>query len=373
MDKFKFSKLKILIFEATVFIAFVLCCLFFIGNLSAFNSVALASENYVEPVYYVLSQVSSNAPTTSAGETDGEIYYRVIFVSDGQDSQEMVLSEQNDLNSVISLIRENMARQQLVSARIEFCADFDSDTTSALGECVYAAAEPIYVTFSDVVFSGKIKSTSTEILFKADSDSGQSLFYADGLSISNGAVEVLSGSVKVKGACEFTLKTLNAFESENLSGNIILDWSGDKVIDETVILTSCTQSDLEAITISGYTLKFVQSENGNSAVLAEEKKPLTNDDGANKGLSPGEIAGIAVGAVAGTAIVGTATGFSISWFGVKKRSWSDLIEWIKKIKNSKEYKAVKKARKIKKKIDKQRKKEEKKRVKEAKKNGTMLY
>ena len=64
-----------------------------------------------------------------------------------------------------------------------------------------------------------------------------------------------------------------------------------------------------------------------------------------------------------------ATGFSISWFGVKKRTWSDLIDFFKRLRNSKEYKIGKKARKIKKKIEKKKRREEKRRQKEARKNG----
>ena len=62
---------------------------------------------------------------------------------------------------------------------------------------------------------------------------------------------------------------------------------------------------------------------GNAENLGGDKEPEKT------GLSGGAIAGIAVGSVAGAALLGCG-GFAIFWFVIKKKKFADLIALFKK-------------------------------------------
>ena len=375
MFRTSFAKFNIFI-AAAIFLALTCISCFFLFNVFHVATAEVA-ENDDRVTYYVYQGVDDvTSPVSNNTNENSATYYKVFCKTD---LSEREYESSDDLNFILSLIRREayaLTKQQTSSQFINiiFCGEFDVQTLTPSGECVYDNPDAVAIDFSDVIFGGKIKSESGGNVFSVNGNGQtQAIFYAEGLNISYGAVEVLNGAVYICGDSVFTLKTSTPFETNNLAGEITVEWSGEKVIDETVILSSCLENDVNSIFIEGYSLKVLKAENGNVAVLTERLNEL-NVTNANEGegLTAGEIAAVVVGAVAGTAAV-SAAGFSISWFGIKKRSWSDLIEWLRKIKNSKEYKAVKKARKIKKKIDKHNKKAEKKRRKEAEKNGYGLY
>lgn len=373
MCKTGFAKFNIFIAAAT-FLVLMCISVFCLFNTSHVATAEVAEGNDERITYYVYQGVNEGTSTVSNNSNENSATYYKVFSKTDLSERDYDFSD--DLNFILSLIRrEAYAQTQQTSSQfieIIFCGEFDSQTLTPTGECVYDNPDAVAVDFSDVVFGGKIKSESGGTVFSVNGNGqSQAIFYADGLNMSYGTVEVLNGEVNICGDSVFTLKTSTPFVTNNLTGKIGVEWSGEKVIDETVVLSSCSENDVNRIFIEGYALKFLKTENGNTAVLTERLNDLNATD-TNEGLTAGEIAAVVVGAVGGTAAV-SAAGFSISWFGVKKRSWSDLIEWFKKIKNSKEYKAVKKARKIKKKIDKHNKKAEKKRRKEAEKNGYGLY
>ena len=322
-------------------------------------------------VYLLKPQTSESGQileNTQGSQNAQEELSRNYFVGDYDNLQ--------DALGIVAEFREFQQNQNetesiAVKKRVVFGSTLDERTNEVLGECVFDKDEPIEFYYSDLVLSGKIISAKSDVLFKVSrAQQSNSVFIADGLSLSKGKIEIVQNDsvadVTLCGECKLTLLTNSPFTADGLSGSVTLEWQGEKEADKTVVAYIKGNTNVNAIEVDGYLVKQVASDNGAVGVLSLKK---LSDGNTNNGLSDKAIAGIVVGSVLGGSAVLSATGFSISWFGVKKRTWSDLIDFFKRLRNSKEYKIGKKARKIKRKIEKKKKREEKRRQKEARKNG----
>ncbi len=310
-------------------------------------------------------QISGN---TQGSQNTQEELSRNYFVDDCDNLQDAlgIVAGFRDFQQ-----NQNETESITVKKRVVFGSTLDERTNEVLGECVFDKDEPIEFYYSDLVLSGKITSAKSDVLFKVSrAQQSNSVFIADGLSLSKGKIEIVQNDsvadVTLCGECKLTLLTNSPFTADGLSGSVTLEWQGEKEADKTVVAYIKGNTNVNAIEVDGYLVKQVASDNGAVGVLSLKK---LSDGNTNNGLSDKAIAGIVVGSVLGGSAVLGATGFSISWFGVKKRTWSDLIDFFKRLRNSKEYKIGKKARKIKRKIEKKKKREEKRRQKEARKNG----
>ncbi|MCI5820029.1 MAG: hypothetical protein MRZ86_05545, partial [Acidaminococcus sp.] len=310
-------------------------------------------------------QISEN---TQGSQNTQEEFSRNYFVGDYDNLQDAlgIANEFRDFQQ-----NQNETESITVKKRVVFGFTLDERTNEVLGECVFDKDEPIEFYYSDLVLSGKITSAKSDVLFKVSrAQQSNSVFIADGLSLSKGKIEIVQNDsvadVTLCGECKLTLSTNSPFTADGLSGSVTLEWQGEKEADKTIVAYIKGNTNVKAIEVDGYFVKQVASDNGAVGVLSLKK---LSDGNTNNGLSDKAIAGIVVGSVLGGSAVLGATGFSISWFGVKKRTWSDLIDFFKRLRNSKEYKIGKKARKIKKKIEKKKRREEKRRQKEARKNG----
>ena len=322
-------------------------------------------------VYLLKPQTSENgqiSENTQGSQNAQEEFSRNYFVGDYDNLQD-ALGIANEFRGFQQ--NQNETESIAVKKRVVFGSTLDERTNEVLGECVFDKDEPIEFYYSDLVLSGKITSAKSDVLFKVSrAQQSNSVFIADGLSLSKGKIEIVQNDsvadVTLCGECKLTLLTNSPFTADGLSGSITLEWQGEKEADKTIVAYIKGNTNVKAIEVDGYFVKQVASDNGAVGVLSLKK---LSDGNTNNGLSDKAIAGIVVGSVLGGSAVLSATGFSISWFGVKKRTWSDLIDFFKRLRNSKEYKIGKKARKIKRKIEKKKKREEKRRQKEARKNG----
>ena len=346
-------------------------------NAESENGNNLNQKTLRYKVYLLKPQTSENEQTLESGQisenTQGsqntqEEFSRNYFVGDYDNLQD-ALGIANEFREFQQ--NQNETESIAVKKRVVFGSTLDERTNEVLGECVFDKDEPIEFYYSDLVLSGKITSAKSDVLFKVSrAQQSKSVFIADGLSLSKGKIEIVQNDsfadVTLCGECKLTLLTNSPFTADGLSGSVTLEWQGEKEADKTVVAYIKGNTNVKAIEVDGYLVKQVASDNGAVGVLSLKK---LSDGNTNNGLSDKAIAGIVVGSVLGGSAVLGATGFSISWFGVKKRTWSDLIDFFKRLRNSKEYKIGKKARKIKKKIEKKKKREEKRRQKEARKNG----
>ena len=333
------------------------------GNL---NQKTLRYKVYLlKPQTSESGQISEN---TQGSQNTQEEFSRNYFVGDYDNLQD-ALGIANEFREFQQ--NQNETESITVKKRVVFGSTLDERTNEVLGECVFDKDEPIEFYYSDLVLSGKITSAKSDVLFKVSrAQQSNSVFIADGLSLSKGKIEIVQNDsvadVTLCGECKLTLSTNSPFTADGLSGSVTLEWQGEKEADKTIVAYIKGNTNVKAIEVDGYFVKQVASDNGAVGVLSLKK---LSDGNTNNGLSDKAIAGIVVGSVLGGSAVLGATGFSISWFGVKKRTWSDLIDFFKRLRNSKEYKIGKKARKIKKKIEKKKRREEKRRQKEARKNG----
>lgn len=322
-------------------------------------------------VYLLKQQISESgqiSENTQGSQNTQEEFSRNYFVGDYDNLQD-ALGIANEFREFQQ--NQNETESITVKKRVVFGSTLDERTNEVLGECVFDKDEPIEFYYSDLVLSGKITSAKSDVLFKVSrAQQSNSVFIADGLSLSKGKIEIVQNDsvadVTLCGECKLTLSTNSPFTADGLSGSVTLEWQGEKEADKTIVAYIKGNTNVKAIEVDGYFVKQVASDNGAVGVLSLKK---LSDGNTNNGLSDKAIAGIVVGSVLGGSAVLGATGFSISWFGVKKRTWSDLIDFFKRLRNSKEYKIGKKARKIKKKIEKKKRREEKRRQKEARKNG----
>ncbi|MDY5344789.1 MAG: hypothetical protein SPG87_00025 [Eubacteriales bacterium] len=322
-------------------------------------------------VYLLKPQISESgqiSENTQGSQNTQEEFSRNYFVGDYDNLQD-ALGIANEFREFQQ--NQNETESITVKKRVVFGSTLDERTNEVLGECVFDKDEPIEFYYSDLLLSGKITSAKSDVLFKVSrAQQSNSVFIADGLSLSKGKIEIVQNDsiadVTLCGECKLTLSTNSPFTADGLSGSVTLEWQGEKEADKTIVAYIKGNTNVKAIEVDGYFVKQVASDNGAVGVLSLKK---LSDGNTNNGLSDKAIAGIVVGSVLGGSAVLGATGFSISWFGVKKRTWSDLIDFFKRLRNSKEYKIGKKARKIKKKIEKKKRREEKRRQKEARKNG----
>ena len=340
-------------------------------NAESENGNNLNQKTLRYKVYLLKQQISESgqiSENTQGSQNTQEEFSRNYFVGDYDNLQD-ALGIANEFREFQQ--NQNETESITVKKRVVFGSTLDERTNEVLGECVFDKDEPIEFYYSDLVLSGKITSAKSDVLFKVSrAQQSNSVFIADGLSLSKGKIEIVQNDsvadVTLCGECKLTLSTNSPFTADGLSGSVTLEWQGEKEADKTIVAYIKGNTNVKAIEVDGYFVKQVASDNGAVGVLSLKK---LSDGNTNNGLSDKAIAGIVVGSVLGGSAVLGATGFSISWFGVKKRTWSDLIDFFKRLRNSKEYKIGKKARKIKKKIEKKKKREEKRRQKEARKNG----
>lgn len=340
-------------------------------NAESENGNNLNQKTLRYKVYLLKQQISESgqiSENTQGSQNTQEEFSRNYFVGDYDNLQD-ALGIANEFREFQQ--NQNETESITVKKRVVFGSTLDERTNEVLGECVFDKDEPIEFYYSDLVLSGKITSAKSDVLFKVSrAQQSNSVFIADGLSLSKGKIEIVQNDsvadVTLCGECKLTLSTNSPFTADGLSGSVTLEWQGEKEADKTIVAYIKGNTNVKAIEVDGYFVKQVALDNGAVGVLSLKK---LSDGNTNNGLSDKAIAGIVVGSVLGGSAVLGATGFSISWFGVKKRTWSDLIDFFKRLRNSKEYKIGKKARKIKKKIEKKKKREEKRRQKEARKNG----
>ncbi|MBQ9709361.1 MAG: hypothetical protein IJV67_01920, partial [Clostridia bacterium] len=117
--------------------------------------------------------------------------------------------------------------------------------------------------------------------------------------------------------CAFTAPVGKQFKGWSASLN------GEVIDGETYLV----EADTELFAV----WEEIPSQGGGSETPENSENPESsetpeNPDGEKDGLSTGAIVGIAVGGV----VVVAVAGFAVFWFVVKKKSFADLIEAIKK-------------------------------------------
>ena len=117
--------------------------------------------------------------------------------------------------------------------------------------------------------------------------------------------------------CTFTAPVGKQFKGWSASLN------GEVIDGETYLV----EADTELFAV----WEEIPSQGGGSETPETSENPESsetpeNPDGEKDGLSTGAIVGIAVGGV----VVVAVAGFAVFWFVVKKKSFADLIEAIKK-------------------------------------------